>query len=159
MCRELGCKPGTLDNYLESIGIKYSGNMGGKGHKTSPARKSALHYMKLDGPFINSHALKIKMLRDGIRERKCERCDGAEWLGEPIPLELHHKNGNRQDNRDENIDLLCPNCHALTDNNSGKANARLGKSANPPDLGSGFSEFESRAAHQSSLTISNGRCR
>ena len=45
--------------------------------------------------------------------------------GLPIPLELHHKNGNNRDNRLENIVLLCPNCHALTESYRGK-NKRQG---------------------------------
>ena len=42
------------------------------------------------------------------------------WLGAKIPLELHHINGDNTDNRIENLQLLCPNCHALTDNYRGK---------------------------------------
>ena len=37
-------------------------------------------------------------------------------MDKPIPLELHHINGVHSDNRIENLQLLCPNCHALTDN-------------------------------------------
>ena len=38
------------------------------------------------------------------------------WMGEKIPLEVHHKNGDRTKNNEENLELLCCNCHALTDN-------------------------------------------
>lgn len=41
-------------------------------------------------------------------------------MDKPIPLELHHINGVHSDNRIENLQLLCPNCHALTDNYRGK---------------------------------------
>ena len=51
---------------------------------------------------------------------RCERCGLSEWLGEPIPLEIHHINGWNTDNRIENLQLLCPNCHALTGNYRGK---------------------------------------
>jgi predicted HNH restriction endonuclease len=34
----------------------------------------------------------------------------------PIPLELHHKDGNRYNDQLENLILLCPNCHAFTEN-------------------------------------------
>jgi len=35
-------------------------------------------------------------------------------------VELHHINGDSRDNRLENLQILCPNCHALTDNYRGK---------------------------------------
>lgn len=41
-------------------------------------------------------------------------------MDKPIPLELHHINGVHNDNRLENLQILCPNCHAFTDNYSGK---------------------------------------
>ena len=51
----------------------------------------------------------------------CEICHLSEWLGQPIPLEIHHINGDNSDNRLEILKLLCPNCHALTDNYRGRA--------------------------------------
>ena len=59
-----------------------------------------------------------------IKERghKCECCERTEWLGAVIPLEVHHKDGNRGDNNKENLELLCPNCHATTDNWRGRKN-------------------------------------
>ncbi len=51
----------------------------------------------------------------------CEVCGLTEWMGKPIPLEIHHINGKNTDNRMENLQLLCPNCHALTSNYRGRA--------------------------------------
>ena len=42
----------------------------------------------------------------------------SEWMGKPIPLELHHKDGNHYNNDLSNLEILCPNCHAQTDNYS-----------------------------------------
>lgn len=64
--------------------------------------------------------IRNRLLSEGIKEHKCECCGLTEWLGHPISLELHHLNGIHTDNRLENLQVLCPNCHAQTDNYSGK---------------------------------------
>ena len=56
------------------------------------------------------------MIKEGYKERKCECCGNSEWLNRPIVLELHHIDGNHSNNALENLQLLCPNCHAITDN-------------------------------------------
>jgi transposase-like protein len=65
---------------------------------------------------IQSSKLKDKLIKEGIKENKCESCGITEWMGKPITLQLHHINGNHSDNRLENLQILCPNCHSLTDN-------------------------------------------
>ena len=55
-----------------------------------------------------------------LRGWQCECCKNVEWNGRPIPLEVHHINGDNTDNRLENLQILCPNCHALTENWRGK---------------------------------------
>ena len=57
--------------------------------------------------------------RTGITH--CEQCGLTSWQGKAIPLEIHHVNGINTDNRIENLKLLCPNCHALTNNYRGRA--------------------------------------
>jgi len=52
-----------------------------------------------------------------IKERghKCEYCKNESWMDNPITLEIHHLDGNRTNNELTNLQLLCCNCHALTD--------------------------------------------
>ena len=117
MCREIRCKPETLNSYLEKMGIEYAGNQGGKGIKHSPRRLSAEELSTK--VYITSHKLKCRMLEDGVREHRCEYCGNSEWEGTDIPLELHHEDGDRFNNSFDNLAIICPNCHTLTKNNSG----------------------------------------
>lgn len=69
--------------------------------------------------FFSSSLIKKRLLAL-YKEYVCESCGNTHWLDKPIPLQLHHKNGNNKDNSITNLQLLCPNCHALTDNYCGK---------------------------------------
>ena len=74
--------------------------------------------------YASTFRLRKRLIEYGLKEAKCESCALVEWLGEPIPLELHHANGINNDHRLTNLQLLCPNCHALTDNYRGKNQKR-----------------------------------
>lgn len=56
------------------------------------------------------------------RGHRCEGCTLSEWRGQEIPLDLHHIDGDADNNTEENLQLLCPNCHAQTETYKG-ANA------------------------------------
>lgn len=69
--------------------------------------------------------IKRRLLQEGVLEACCSSCGIREWLGLPAPLELDHVNGDRRDNRLENLRLLCPNCHAQTPTYRGRNIGRL----------------------------------
>ena len=73
-----------------------------------------------------SYKLKLRLLEEGVKAHICEGCAGKTWQDQVIPLELHHIDGDKYNNLIENIQLLCPNCHALTDNYRGR-NIRVTK--------------------------------
>lgn len=114
ICKKLNCKPITLDRYLKILGIVYVGNKGRKNRPHIEQRKNSSYYLNSE-KFINSHKLRLKLIEDGIKEYKCECCNLSEWLGEKIPLELHHMDGNKSNNKLNNLQILCPNCHSKTD--------------------------------------------
>lgn len=55
-----------------------------------------------------------------LRGHKCEMCGLTEWMNKSIPLEVHHIDGQELNSELDNLLLICPNCHALTDNYRGR---------------------------------------
>lgn len=124
MCKELNCKQETLNKYLQQMGIEYKGNQSGKGKsKTNNSYMPLVEYLA-SSEDIQSNKIRMKLLREGYKEARCECCGLTTWLNQEIPLELHHKDGNRHNNTIENFQLLCPNCHAFTDSYRGKNSAK-----------------------------------
>lgn len=68
---------------------------------------------------FRSNVYRRRLLKLG-RKYECEECDLVEWRDKPICLHLDHKNGDRTDNRKENLGFLCPNCHQQTGTWGGK---------------------------------------
>jgi predicted HNH restriction endonuclease len=52
-------------------------------------------------------------MRDRIRKEKCYKCEICDWKEEPGILEIHHKDGNPTNRSEDNLQLVCPNCHKM----------------------------------------------
>lgn len=74
--------------------------------------------------YLDTNRLRLRLLAEGYMPRRCAECGGNEWRGRSIPLQLDHINGDRRDNRLENLRVLCPNCHAQTDTWCGRNRGR-----------------------------------
>jgi hypothetical protein len=69
---------------------------------------------------IQSGRLRRRLINEGVLALRCSGCKLETWMDQPIPLELHHIDGNHENNELTNLRLLCPNCHALTPTYRGK---------------------------------------
>lgn len=70
---------------------------------------------------INRATVKRLLFREGLKEERCEECGWNKRRADGLcPLHLHHVSGDGSDNRIENLQILCPSCHSLTPNYSGK---------------------------------------
>lgn len=70
----------------------------------------------LDGkhPGFPTFHLAKRLVKEGVKEYKCEGCGIVEWRGRPITLQLDHVDGNPANHLLENLRLMCPNCHSQT---------------------------------------------
>jgi hypothetical protein len=115
----------TLKKYLElytietSHFIKNYSNMVDK----SRNRKINLNEILVEDSKYSRTSLKKRLYDEGIKERKCCLCgQGEEWNGMKISLILDHINGVHNDNRIDNLRIVCPNCNAGLDTFAGKNN-------------------------------------
>lgn len=118
--RKLGLKPngGNYATFRKAIAFfnvdtsHFTGKLWNKGRTFGPKRPIE-DYLSNKFP-MQSNNLKNRLFREGLLEKECSRCKNRHWMGEDIPLELDHIDGNHDNNEFENLRVLCPNCHALT---------------------------------------------
>lgn len=116
-CVKLGIQFGTFKRKAIKFGL-YVPNQGGKGSKKPwmSSRKISIDEI-LEGkhPQFQAFKLKQKLFKTGKKKNECEVCGLNEWNGKTIECELHHLNGNHNDHRFDNLQIICPNCHSQTE--------------------------------------------
>jgi hypothetical protein len=127
--RKLGLRPaggnhGTIKKYVALWGISTA-------HFDHDAiRREALYRppiplaeILVEGSTYHRGHLKRRLLAEGVKQPVCELCgQGTTWRGRPLALILDHINGVPDDNRLENLRIVCPNCAATFDTHCGRKN-------------------------------------
>ena len=86
-------------------------------------KQKPLEEILIEGSTYSRSALKKRLYKEGLKKRECELCGQGEiWRGKRIGLILDHINGVRDDNRLENLRIVCPNCAAGFDTHCGRKN-------------------------------------
>jgi hypothetical protein len=102
--KEIKINSNTIRNWVSYIKIDWK-----IAYKKSD--KQPIHKKTLED-FTTNRGRKNVLIKE--RGRMCEECKLTKWLNNLIPLEIHHKDGNKSNNTNDNLSLICPNCHTFT---------------------------------------------
>lgn len=99
----------------------FTGKGWNEGMKFRPTLPTPIEELLVLGGTMQSFSLKKRLFQAGLKQPFCELCGWAKRSCDGrVPVELDHINGDRHDNRLENLRILCPNCHSLQPTHRGK---------------------------------------
>jgi len=122
--REAGGNYSQIKKYIKEYQINtkhLKGRGWNKGLRGIGRPKIPLNKILVKGSNFQSFKLKNRLLKAGLKKPKCEKCGWAKRSDDGrLPLELDHINGDSTDNRMDNLQILCPNCHSLQHTHRGR---------------------------------------
>jgi transposase-like protein len=133
-----GGNPRTLQKRVAAWGISTDHFDPMRG-RNRPRRRKPLEEILVEGSTYSRSSLKERLYESGLKERRCELCGQEEiWQGRRMSLVLDHINGVRDDNRLENLQIVCPNCAATLETHCGRKNSLEPEEASCARCGSTF---------------------
>ena len=128
--RRLGLRPAggnyrTIRRYVDEVWQIATDHFGRAPGRTPVRAPVPLADVLVAGRPYKRERLKARLYREGLKRRACELCgQGEEWRGHRMTLILDHINGDADDNRIENLRILCPNCNATLETHCGRNKKR-----------------------------------
>ena len=108
-----------LRTHIARLGLDtshFAGQSWAKGKSFAGQRRQPLSEILVkNSTYMSTGGLRRRLIAEGLNAARCEMCGIDAWHGKRLPLELDHINGHHTDNRLENLRILCPNCHAVTE--------------------------------------------
>lgn len=109
---------------LDTSHFTGQGHLRGRSHSWTP-KKPLTEVLISNSPYKSTFHLKNRLLKEGVLINRCYECGSPpSWCGKPLALILDHQNGDRSENRLENLRLLCPNCNSQQATFAGKNKGR-----------------------------------
>lgn len=122
MCRALNIRPNgsnykTIKSRINEHKINvshFTGSGWNCGKRFKPFGKTIplSEILVENSTYMNNTNLKKRLINEGLKINKCEKCGIDKWQNDTISIQLHHIDENNMNNKIENLILLCPNCHS-----------------------------------------------
>lgn len=110
----------TLKKYIDKYSVDVSHFAPHRSTRKMPERFLLKNILKENISYSSSR-LRERLIKEKLKSNNCEMCGQTEnWKGKKISLILDHINGKHEDNRLENLRILCPNCNATLDTHCSK---------------------------------------
>lgn len=124
--RAAGANYKTINKYLKKYEIDVSYFYNKKiSIERKPKIKRPLSEVLVENSSYSRTSLKTRLFTEGLLQNKCELCGQDEnWNGKKMALILDHINGVFNDNRINNLRIVCPNCEGTLDTHAGKNNKK-----------------------------------
>jgi hypothetical protein len=122
--KEAGGNYAQIKKFLKIYKVNtkhFTGRGWSKGMRGIGRPRLELKDVLVNNSYFQSFKLKKRLFAAKMKPEHCEMCGWSKRSGDGrLPLELDHINGDSNDNRLENLRVLCPNCHSLQPTHRGR---------------------------------------